>query len=49
MKFSNYQTQGFYDELFDENNTPRPGTDLIRDIDGRFYVLEDNMRCVLRP
>jgi uncharacterized circularly permuted ATP-grasp superfamily protein len=21
------------------------GTDLIRDIDGRFYVLEDNMRC----
>ncbi len=29
MKFSNYQTQGFYDELFEENGAPRPGTELL--------------------
>jgi uncharacterized circularly permuted ATP-grasp superfamily protein len=29
MKFSNYQTQGFYDELFDETGNPRPGTELL--------------------
>ncbi|ACN14488.1 conserved hypothetical protein [Desulforapulum autotrophicum HRM2] len=31
MKFSNYDTEGFYDELFDENNLPRPGAKLLID------------------
>ena len=29
MDFSTYQTEGFYDELFDENNHPRSGADLL--------------------
>ncbi|WP_080802159.1 circularly permuted type 2 ATP-grasp protein [Desulfamplus magnetovallimortis] len=29
MKFSNYLTQGFYDELFDDYGTPRPGAELL--------------------
>ncbi|MEZ4549729.1 MAG: circularly permuted type 2 ATP-grasp protein [Desulfobacterales bacterium] len=29
MKFSNYTTQGFYDELFDDNGSPRKGSDLL--------------------
>lgn len=29
MKFSNYLTEGFYDELFDEQGSPRPGTELL--------------------
>jgi uncharacterized circularly permuted ATP-grasp superfamily protein len=29
MDFSTYQTEGFYDELFDENNSPRPGAQLL--------------------
>ena len=29
MDFSTYQTEGFYDELFDENNVPRPGAQLL--------------------
>jgi len=29
MDFSTYQTEGFYDELFDENNHPRPGAQLL--------------------
>ncbi len=29
MNFSNYLTQGFYDEVFDENDTPRPGAELL--------------------
>jgi uncharacterized circularly permuted ATP-grasp superfamily protein len=29
MKFSNYQPQGFYDELFEEDGTPRPGAALL--------------------
>ena len=29
MKFSNYLTQGFYDEMFDENDSPRPGAELL--------------------
>jgi uncharacterized circularly permuted ATP-grasp superfamily protein len=29
MDFSSYQTEGFYDELFDENNHPRPGAQLL--------------------
>ena len=31
MKFSNYDTEGFYDELFDEKNLPRPGAKLLID------------------
>ena len=29
MDFSTYQTEGFYDELFDEKGTPRPGAQLL--------------------
>jgi len=29
MNFSTYQTEGFYDELFDVNGTPRPGAQLL--------------------
>jgi uncharacterized circularly permuted ATP-grasp superfamily protein len=29
MDFSTYQTEGFYDELFDQNNSPRPGAQLL--------------------
>lgn len=29
MKFSGYQTEGFYDELFDAQGQPRPGADLV--------------------
>ncbi len=29
MKFSNYLTHGYYDELFDENAAPRPGAELL--------------------
>ena len=29
MDFSTYQGEGFYDELFDENNHPRPGAQLL--------------------
>jgi uncharacterized circularly permuted ATP-grasp superfamily protein len=29
MKFSKYITEGFYDELFDENDSPRPGAELL--------------------
>lgn len=29
MKFKNYLTQGFYDELFDGNGNPRPGSELL--------------------
>jgi len=29
MDFSTYQSEGFYDELFDENNHPRPGAQLL--------------------
>jgi uncharacterized circularly permuted ATP-grasp superfamily protein len=29
MKFSNYLTQGFYDEMFDEKDSPRPGAKLL--------------------
>ncbi len=29
MKFSNYLTQGFYDELFNEDGNPRPGAELL--------------------
>jgi uncharacterized circularly permuted ATP-grasp superfamily protein len=29
MDFSTYQTEDFYDELFDENNHPRPGAQLL--------------------
>ena len=31
MNFSNYDTEGFYDELFDENNHPRSGAKLLID------------------
>jgi len=29
MKFDNYQTDGFYDEMFDEDGQPRPGANLV--------------------
>ena len=29
MDFSTYQTEGFYDELFDEKNHPRPGAQIL--------------------
>jgi uncharacterized circularly permuted ATP-grasp superfamily protein len=29
VNFSNYDTQGFYDELFDQDNVPRPGAKLL--------------------
>ncbi len=29
MKFDGYDTEGFYDELFDASNQPRPGADLL--------------------
>jgi len=29
MNFTNYQTDGFYDELFDADVRPRPGADLV--------------------
>ncbi len=29
MKFDNYQTDGFYDEMFDEGGQPRPGANLV--------------------
>ncbi len=31
MKFTNYDTEGFYDELFDADNHPRPGAKLLVD------------------
>jgi uncharacterized circularly permuted ATP-grasp superfamily protein len=31
MKFSKYLTEGFYDEMFDENDAPRPGAELLID------------------
>lgn len=36
MRFQDYQTDGFYDEMFDEQNRPRPGTEAVVD---RFNVL----------
>ena len=29
MNFSNYQTEGFFDEYFDENNNPRNGSSIV--------------------
>ncbi|MBF0303044.1 MAG: circularly permuted type 2 ATP-grasp protein [Desulfamplus sp.] len=29
MNFSNYLTQGYYDELFEEDGSPRPGAELL--------------------
>ena len=29
MRFSDYQTEGFYDEMFDEQLRPRPGTEAV--------------------
>ncbi|AMV72742.1 circularly permuted type 2 ATP-grasp protein [Desulfuromonas carbonis] len=29
MNFDNYQTDGFYDEMFDADGTPRPGANLV--------------------
>ncbi|MBA3008629.1 MAG: circularly permuted type 2 ATP-grasp protein [Proteobacteria bacterium] len=29
MKFANYLTENFYDEMFDENDSPRPGAELL--------------------
>jgi uncharacterized circularly permuted ATP-grasp superfamily protein len=29
MRFENYQTEGFYDEMFDEHLSPRPGTEAV--------------------
>jgi uncharacterized circularly permuted ATP-grasp superfamily protein len=29
MRFKDYQTEGFYDEMFDEQNRPRPGTEAV--------------------
>lgn len=31
LNFSEYDTEGFYDELFGENNRPRPGSQLLID------------------
>ena len=31
MRFKDYQTDGFYDEMFDEENRPRPGTEAVVD------------------
>ncbi len=31
MRFKDYQTDGFYDEMFDEQNHPRPGTEAVVD------------------
>ncbi len=31
MNFDDYQTENFYDELFDSSNTPRPGSALLID------------------
>ncbi len=31
MRFKDYQTDGFYDEMFDEQNRPRPGTEAVAD------------------
>ena len=36
MRFQDYQTDGFYDEMFDEQCRPRPGTEAVVD---RFNVL----------
>jgi uncharacterized circularly permuted ATP-grasp superfamily protein len=29
MRFQDYLTDGFYDEMFDEHNRPRPGTEAL--------------------
>ncbi len=29
MRFNNYQTEGFYDEMFDEQRHPRPGSEAV--------------------
>lgn len=31
MRFKDYRTDGFYDEMFDEQNQPRPGTEAVVD------------------
>ncbi len=36
MLFENYQIEGFYDEMFDEQSSPRPGTEAVVD---RFNAL----------
>jgi len=49
MKFDGYDTEGFYDEIFNPDGTPRPGADLLVERVNSLPETELSCRCVRSP